>query len=54
LLLTTALGFTLKDANVDIEYRGGDRAGDHAPTWITLAGAVSKPRPTPISKGARA
>jgi hypothetical protein len=50
---TTALGFRLKDANVDNEYRGRDRVGDRAPTWITLAGAVSKARPTPISKGAR-
>ncbi|HWZ70918.1 MAG TPA: hypothetical protein VN326_05480 [Casimicrobiaceae bacterium] len=51
-MLGTALGFRLKDANMDIEYRRRDRAGDHAPTWITLAEPVSKPHPMTISKGA--
>ena len=54
LSLSAALASRLRDASVDIEYRGRDRAGDHAPTWFTLAGLVSKSLPTPLSKGALA
>ena len=49
-LLNPALASKLKDANVDSEFRGRDRASDHAPTWITLTGPLSKPCPTARSK----
>ena len=37
LLLTPALVPRLKSAGVDTDFRGRERASDHAPTWITLA-----------------
>ena len=37
LLLNPALKLRLKDANVDLAFRGRDRASDHAPTWVTLS-----------------
>ena len=36
LLLSPALAERLTDAGVDREVRGGERASDHAPTWIEL------------------
>lgn len=37
LLLSPALAERLTDAGVDREVRGGERASDHAPTWIEVA-----------------
>ena len=39
LLLSAALAPRLNGANVDREFRGSERASDHAPTWITLDSA---------------
>lgn len=36
LLLSPAVADRLRDAGVDKEYRGRDKASDHAPTWVTL------------------
>ena len=36
LLLSPALAERLTDAGVDREVRGGERASDHAPTWIEV------------------
>ncbi len=38
LLLSPQAADRLADAGVDKEYRGRDKASDHAPTWATLAG----------------
>lgn len=45
LLLSPALASGLKDANVDVEFRGRARASDHAPTWVVLSEPLSKARP---------
>jgi exodeoxyribonuclease-3 len=37
LLLSPALAPRLKAAGVDREFRGREKASDHAPTWIELA-----------------
>ncbi len=37
LLLSEGLVPRLAEANVDAEFRGRDRASDHAPTWIKLS-----------------
>jgi len=37
LLLSPEAADRLIDANVDREYRGREKASDHAPTWVTLA-----------------
>lgn len=36
LLLSPQVADRLEDANVDREYRGRERASDHAPTWVKL------------------
>lgn len=36
LLLSPQAADRLVDANVDREYRGREKASDHAPTWVTL------------------
>lgn len=36
LLLSPAAADRLADAGVDKEYRGREKASDHAPTWVTL------------------
>ena len=36
LLLNGAAAARLDDAQVDAEYRGRERASDHAPVWVTL------------------
>jgi exodeoxyribonuclease III len=36
LLLSRSLKRCIKDANVDAEYRGGERPSDHAPAWVLL------------------
>lgn len=36
LLLSPALADRLAEAGVDKEYRGREKASDHAPTWVTL------------------
>ena len=36
LLLSPNLLPRLKEANVDIEFRGRERASDHAPTWVAI------------------
>jgi len=36
-LLNEALAARLESAGVDSEFRGGERASDHAPTWVTLS-----------------
>lgn len=38
LLLSPAAADRLADANVDKEYRGREKASDHAPTWVRLRG----------------
>ncbi|MBX3562830.1 MAG: exodeoxyribonuclease III [Sphingomonas sp.] len=38
LLLSPQAADRLADAGVDKDYRGRDKASDHAPTWATLAG----------------
>jgi exodeoxyribonuclease-3 len=35
-LLNEALATRLESAGVDSEFRGRERASDHAPTWVTL------------------
>ena len=42
LLLSPALAGRLKDAGVDREARGWEKASDHAPAWITLKPARRK------------
>lgn len=37
LLLSPSLKDQLRDANVDREVRGWDKASDHAPAWVTLS-----------------
>ena len=37
LLLSPAAADRLRDAGVDKEYRGREKASDHAPTWVELA-----------------
>jgi exodeoxyribonuclease III len=37
LLLSPDLGRRLQAAEVDHEFRGRERASDHAPTWVTLS-----------------
>jgi len=37
LLLSPAAADSLLDAGVDKDYRGRDKASDHAPTWVDLA-----------------
>ncbi len=37
LLLSPALADRLRDAGVDRDHRGRDKASDHAPTWVELA-----------------
>jgi exodeoxyribonuclease-3 len=45
LLLSSALTSRLNGANVDKEFRGRERASDHAPTWITLTELPRKVSP---------
>ena len=37
LLLSAQAADRLRDAGVDKDYRGREKASDHAPTWVTLA-----------------
>jgi len=40
LLLSAPLARRLVSAGVDVEYRGRERASDHAPAWVTLRQSV--------------
>jgi len=59
LLLSPALAPRLRQAGVDRDVRGWEKASDHAPTWIELADKVAPAkgkstvarRPTPRRKG---
>jgi exodeoxyribonuclease-3 len=37
LLLSAQAADRLRDAGVDKEYRGREKASDHAPTWVEIA-----------------
>jgi exodeoxyribonuclease-3 len=43
-LLSPSLQPSLRDAGVDVEYRGLEGASDHAPVWVALASYVSARR----------
>ncbi len=43
LLLSAPLARRLVAADVDTDYRGRERASDHAPTWVTLRQAFDRP-----------
>ncbi|HKO67713.1 MAG TPA: exodeoxyribonuclease III [Burkholderiaceae bacterium] len=36
LLLSASVAATLEEVKVDVEFRGRERASDHAPTWVAL------------------
>jgi exodeoxyribonuclease-3 len=45
ILLNPALASRLRAGGVDRSVRGQEKASDHAPTWITVAGAVKAEKP---------
>jgi exodeoxyribonuclease-3 len=53
LLLSSSLAPRLADAGVDTWVRGEPGASDHAPAWVALEGASSKPAPPKAACRAR-